>query len=396
VAFLAAGAAALAGLAVTGAVVLVGWGLSPSGASAGGAVRLAAQAWLLAHHGRLLLALGDIGLAPLGLTLLPAALLYKAGASVGRTLSFDQAEYARLSTAVKAIVALASTYAVLVVMVTGVASTDAVQVEPLSTLFGAFLLAATAGGIGLVRGSPLGERVLDLLPLGARAALPAAAAATGALVLAGALLAAGSLVWHHGQYARLSHTLAPGVVGSVSLLLLGILCVPNAAVWAAAYTAGPGFAVGTGTTVSAFGVTLGPVPAFPLLAALPGGATPPGAARLVFVAPLVAGVIAGVLAAHRDPTAPPKVAAGWACVAGGLAGLALAVLAALSGGPLGAGRMTALGPSPWHVGLAAAVELAAIAAPVAALTAWSAQRYPAPEGAPPAGAGEPEGAGQPD
>lgn len=391
VAFLAAAAAALAGLAVTGALVLVGWGLSPSGGSAGGAVRLAAQAWLLGHHGTLLLALGDVGLAPLGLTLLPAALLYKAGGSVGRTLSFDQAEHARLSTAVKAVVALASTYAVLVVLVTGLASTDAVQVEPVSTLIGAFLLAATAGSVGLVRGSPLGERILDLLPLGARAALPAAAAATGALVAAGALLAGLSLVGHHGQFARLSHTLAPGVVGSVSLLLLGILCVPNAAVWAAAYTTGPGFAVGTGTTVTAFGVTLGPVPAFPLLAALPGAETPPGAVRLVFVAPLVAGVFAGVLAAHRDPTAPPKVAAGWATVAGGLAGLAFAVLAALSGGPLGSGRMAALGPSPWQVGLAAAVELAAVAAPVAALTAWSAQRYPAEGAAATAGTEKPAG-----
>lgn len=378
-AFLAAGAAALAGLAVTGALVLLGWCLSPSGASAGSAVRLAAQAWLLGHHGRLLLPLGDVGFAPLGLTLLPAALLYRAGGSVARTLSFD--EGARISTAVKAVLALAGTYAVLVVLVTGVASTDAVQVEPVSTLVGAFVLAVAAGSIGLLRGGPLAERLLDLLPVGARAALPAAVVATAALVAGGALVAGMSLLAHHAQVGTLARTVAPSVVGTVSLLLLGVLCVPNAAVWATGYAVGPGFAVGAGTSVSAFGVSLGPVPAFPLLGALPGAAVPPTAARLVVILPLAAGVLAGLVVARRDREAPPKVAAGWATVAGLAAGLAIAVLAALSGGPLGSGRMAALGPSPWQVGLAAAVELAVLAAPVAALSAWNARRG----GADPAG-----------
>src|SRR5262249_55902069 len=149
VAFLAAATAALAGLAVTGAVVLVGWGLAPSRASATGAVRLAGQAWMLAHHGRLQLPLGDVGLTPLGLTLLPAWLLFRAGGSVHRSLSFDQAEHATPATAAKAVAALAGTYAVLVVLGTGLASTDAVQVEPVSTLAGAGLLATVAGAPGL-------------------------------------------------------------------------------------------------------------------------------------------------------------------------------------------------------------------------------------------------------
>jgi Family of unknown function (DUF6350) len=261
-----------------------------------------------------------------------------------------------------------------VVLVTGLASTDAVQVEPLSTLVGAFVLAVCGGTLGMLRGSPLADRLLDALPPGARSALPAAVAAVGTLVAAGAVLAGISLLAHHGEYGTLTRSLGPGVVGTLSLALLGILCVPNAAVWAAGYAVGPGFAVGTGTGVSAFGVTLGPVPAFPLLAALPSAPTPPSAARLVLVVPLIAGVVAGVLVAHRDPDAPPRVAAGWACAAAAAAGLAFAVLAALSGGPLGSGRLTAIGPSPWQVGLAAAVELALLAAPAAAITAWSTQR----------------------
>lgn len=378
-AFLAAATAALAGVAVTGAVVLVGWGLSSSGASATGAVRLAAQAWLLAHHGRLQLPLGDVGLAPLGLTLLPAWLLYRAGGSVSRTLSFDKPEFAEPATAVKALVALAGTYAVLVVLVTGLASSDAVQVEPVSTLVGAGLLATLAGGTGLLRGSPLTARLLDLLPPGARPALRAASVAVGTLVAGGALLAGVALLADHSRAAALSHALAPGLVEGVSLLLLGLLCVPNAAVWASGYALGPGFAIGTGTSVSAFGTTLGPVPAFPLLAALPDTDHPPAVSLLALAAPLLAGVLAGVLVGRRHDGSVPTTA-GWAAAGGAVAGVAMAVLAALSGGPLGSGRMAALGPSPWQVGLAAAVELAAVGALAAAATRWLGARAERPAG----------------
>jgi hypothetical protein len=367
VAFLAAATAALAGLAVTGAVVLVGWGMTPSRASARGAVRLALQAWMLAHHGRLQLPLGDVGLTPLGLTLLPAWLLYRAGGSVHRSLSFHDPAQATPAAAGKALAALTGTYAVLVVLGTGLASTDGVQVEPVSTLAGAGLLAALAGAAGLLTGSPLTGRLLGLLPAGGRCVLRAAAAALGVLLAAGAVLAGVALLADHGRATALSRAFAPGLPSGAELLLLGLLCVPNAAVWAAGYAVGPGFAVGTGTSVTAFGAALGPVPAFPLLAALPDTPQPPAGALLALAAPVLAGVLAGAVVGRRYD-GPPAVAAGWAAVGGAAAGFALAVLAALAGGPLGAGRMAALGPSPWQVGLAAAVELAAVGAAVAAGT----------------------------
>ena len=42
----------------------------------------------------------------------------------------------------------------------------------------------------------------------------------------------------------------------------------------------------------------------------------------------------------------------WALAAGAVAGLAMGLLAWLSGGPLGPGRMATVGPSAWHVGIA--------------------------------------------
>jgi hypothetical protein len=44
-------------------------------------------------------------------------------------------------------------------------------------------------------------------------------------------------------------------------------------------------------------------------------------------------------------------------VCGLSAGGVLGVLAAMSGGPLGDGRLAAIGPSPWQVGVVSALEL---------------------------------------
>ena len=194
----------------------------------------------------------------------------------------------------------------------------------------------------------------------------------------------------------------PASSGGAVLVLGCLLLLPNAAVWAVAYAAGPGFAVGTGTVVSPFGATLGPVPALPLLAALPAAGSPPAMVRAVLLLPVLAGVAVGVVLARRlpapaAPAAPASAdgedgaggsdgsdtpgadgegwgpvgragrAAGWGLAAGLAAAAALTALAALSGGPLGAGYLAAVGPSPWQVALALAVEIAVPAALTAAL-----------------------------
>src|SRR5207249_3125968 len=69
------------------------------------------------------------------------------------------------------------------------------------------------------------------------------------------------------------------------------------------YAAGPGFALGTGTVVSPGVVTLGAVPAFPLLAALPAdGPAPWWRLAVLAVPPLVGGAVCFLLQ-RRDPSA---------------------------------------------------------------------------------------------
>ena len=59
--------------------------------------------------------------------------------------------------------------------------------------------------------------------------------------------------------------------GAATLLIgLCVLVTPNATLFSGSYLLGPGFAVGTHTIVTPTAVVLGPLPMFPLLAALPG------------------------------------------------------------------------------------------------------------------------------
>jgi hypothetical protein len=371
----AAAGAALSGLVVVAAVVLVAWATdSRTGASARDALRTAADAWLLAHRGTLRLPSGTVAAVPLGLTVLPAALLDRAGVSVARNLGIGD----DLGRAGRALAALTGGYAALAAVVARLAGTPAASIGPVSAGIGAAVLAAVAGGVGMVRAGRLGPAVTRLLPPAAPAVARATGAAVATLLAAGAALVVLGLAAHAGRAVALTRALDPGLVGAVVLLLVGVVLAPNAVVWGAAYAAGPGFAVGAGTGVSPFGSALGAVPALPLLAALPQGAAPPAAARTVLVVPVAAGALAGVLVSRR---LPPGTPARWAAVAGagtGVAtGAALAALAALSGGAVGGGYLTAVGPSPWQVGLAVMVEVGAPAALTAALLPTGSARHPA-------------------
>ncbi|HYT09029.1 MAG TPA: DUF6350 family protein, partial [Mycobacteriales bacterium] len=176
---LAALGAALSGLAVVAAVVLVAWVAdSRSGASGADAVRAAADAWLLAHRGGLRLPAGSVGAVPLGLTVLAAVLLHRAGASLARA-----SEITDLHAAGRAAAALAMAYALIAAAVAQLAATGPVSASVLAAGLGAALLAAAAGGSGVVRGAGLTESLAGVLP--APVPVVVRAATTGVLALLG-------------------------------------------------------------------------------------------------------------------------------------------------------------------------------------------------------------------
>ena len=355
--------AAVVGLSVCVLVVLAVWTFAEHGASGpGDAVHAGVLAWLAANHGTLVLSSGVVDLVPLGLMAVPVVALFRSGRWAGRAAA------EALPAAIGAIVAMAVVYGIGAGVIASASAQRGSAAEVGSTMLGAALLALVAGGAGVLHGGELWDDVWAALPESAEPVLRAAAAGLAVLVGGGALLVAASLAWHGGRVAELTRSLGVGAAGGVGVLLVCLLAVPTAVVWAASYAVGPGFAVGVGTTVAPSGISVGAVPALPLLAALPDSGHAPGTSLIALVVPPLAGVVVGWFAARRPAPGPGPVAgrtAGEAFVAGGLAGVGLGILAALSSGSVGAGRMVDLGPDALRVALAAGVEVGAIAALVA-------------------------------
>jgi len=193
------------------------------------------------------------------------------------------------------------------------------------------------------------------------------------LAAAGAVLAGASLAVHLPEVKAATDALAPGVGGAALLLLAQLAYAPNAVIWAVAYTLGPGFAFGAGTVVSPTGSVLGPVPVFPMLAAIPSGARLGGPAWVpvaVLALPYLAGLFAGIVTVRIAPTPVMEAAPLWGFAAGTAAGALAGLGAAFAGGPLGDGRLATVGPSGFAVGLVAILEIGVTAALSAAATNW--------------------------
>lgn len=359
-----------AGLGLLGlaSVALLAWAAAGADQQPGpgAALRLAGLAWLAGHHAGIAVANGHLGLVPLGLSALWAALAWAAGGWTVLAAALETPGGAGRATA-----AYAVPYAVLAVLVGGLVSTPGARPVLVQCLAGAALLAVLAGGLGALRAAGTLAALSGRLPAEARAVVAAVAGAVSTFLGAGALLGAAGLTAHLPRALDLAAAVDAGPVGGFALLLLGVAYLPNAVIWGATYAVGTGFAVGAGTLVAPGGVSLGAVPAVSLLAALPASGPAPRASLLALLAPLAAGVVAGLLLHRRlprpvDGDAPGRArvlrAVGWALASGAGAGLVIGALAMLSGGPLAGGRLSAVGPSGWQAGVAAAVEVGAVAA----------------------------------
>ncbi|MFI7222515.1 DUF6350 family protein [Nonomuraea angiospora] len=374
---LAAAATLGVGLAALTTLTLVGWIAAPRGTlgtGLPGVFRTAAQLWLAAHHAGFAIQGGRVGLLPLGLIVLPAVLLYRAGRWMARDADLrlrlparlpknspkEQAgarRRAQLAVVVQAGVSLAAPYALLAGLIALAASNEITQPFIGEALLSHFVLAFLAGSLATARMIGPWRVMLRLLPERVRALTVGTAVATAVLLVAGLALVLVAVVLNFGQVKELSDVLSPGLVGGVLLLLLQLLYLLNAVVWASSYIAGPGFAIGADTLVAPTGVQLGTVPSLPLLGALPESGPVPGWMMAVVAVPFAAGAVAGVMVARISPSPSYEAAPLWGFLSGVVTGLVAGLLAALSGGPIGGGRLATIGPSPWEVALSVAVEV---------------------------------------
>jgi hypothetical protein len=384
----ASGAAAGTGLAVLVLVVVIGWMAAPhEGDGLTGVLRTAATAWLIGNHvGFVLAGTGPIGLLPLGLVLLPGALLWRAGRWVVRTGGVTRLRHVGL-----AALSVAVPYALIALALAIAARSHRAAPDVLQAVAGGFLLALAAAGLGGARALAPWRQLTGLMSDRVRAVVVGATGALAVLVAAGAALTAVSLAVHLHTFGTVNAALTPGAVGSVLLLLAQIGYAPNAIIWAISFTLGPGFAFGTGTVVAPTGVVLGPLPSFPLLTALPPGPHPviPGAvSALLLAVPYLAGAFGGLLVARGGLTPSLEAAPLWGFASGVLVGAALTIAAWFAGGPLGNGRLAETGPSPWQTGLVAVLEVGVAAAISAGIANWLRYRavlasHPRPAAMPP-------------
>jgi len=366
----AACAAAGLGLVVVTMLVLAGWIAAPhSGLGLIGVLRTAAVLWLVGHHVTVQVSgAGEIGMLPLGLVALPGILLWRAGRAMVRGH-----EVAGLRDVTAAATAVAVPYAALAgaLAVASRSSLAAASIPEL--LFAAFVIAFVASGFGAARAMAPWAQLGALLSARTRSVLAGTAGALAILIGAGAMATALALAGDAQRFNDVYRVLDPGVVGAGLLLLAQLGYLPNAVIWAIAYMLGPGFAVGVGTVAAPTGSVLGPMPAFPMLAALPSGAhgSGPGWLAIAMLAfPYLAGMAGGLLVVRIAPTTVLESAPvrGFCC--GLLTGIALGIGAAFAGGPLGDARLAAVGPSPWQVAAAASLEVGIAAAITAGLANW--------------------------
>ncbi|MEW2130316.1 DUF6350 family protein [Streptomyces sp. NPDC005435] len=392
------------GLAACTALVMVLWVSSPYPDSGpGSALHVAAALWLLAHGVELLRtdtlsgAPQPVGLTPLLLLALPVWLLHRAARdavdapeATGATDAPGASDAGDRPPPVPARTAWTG----VVLGYLGIGTAVALygsggELGPswpwVTVCLPLLTAAAAASGVWSAYGRPLGPLPGPVRGPGAgaqararlRAALRAAVAGTAVLTGGGALLLGVSLVWH-GDAARLSFAqLTEGWTGRFTVLLLAVSLIPNAAVWAASYALGPGFTLGSGHLVQPLLSAPAPLlPPFPLLAAVPdpGPGTPLNwaAAALPGVAGVTVGWFVARAAARRgEERWPVTRTTGAHALAALLCAGALALLAALSGGPLGTGALAGFGPVWWRTGSAAGLWVLVTGLPVAWMVrAW--------------------------
>lgn len=350
--------------------------------------RMCGQVWLLIHGVPLELNLaaggdspavvtGMLTFIPLGLTLIPFFLAWRSGRRIARASYTDQLW--------QGIAGALGAY-LLVGLVTGFAvPTEEVGVN----LGAAALVPLIPAGLGVIVGVRreagswgrlfgvdfvewiattsqhsrwAGSYVWSVI----RAGLVGYAAAFGLAALG----LTASLAMHWLEISNIYQQLQPGPIGGAVLTIAQLGVVPNLALWSLAWISGGGITLGVGSTLGPLGTAVGPLPAMPVLGALPAGDL--GSAWVFMLLPVLSGILAGWWFLregenHFEDWISIRLKVRWVALAvstlllgvfiGAVAGLVSLAGSWLASGSLGIGRLTELGPNLWMTAVLLAGEV---------------------------------------
>lgn len=326
-------------------VVILGWWQAGAEGSVATVAAAAGVAWLSGHGVPVDIGPMHLSVPPLALMVLVFWRLAKAAAGTTRAIGGRDAAAVRAAAGLITIL-----YTGLVAGAAALCTTGPFTVAIVPALLHAVPLVIAATAFGAAREA-------GVLPWDTASVWMRRGLRTG-MITAGALLACGAVATGVAFAVRgpvVADTLALYGDESWIVALLSLVYLPNCAVWAAAYITGPGFAVGAGTAVQSSMVELGPLPAFPVFAAVPNAPLPDYATILIGL-PLMLAAVFGVVLTYRSPDLRvPRVATA-ATVAAATAAAVLGLLAHLSGGAAGVDLMADLGPDPLAVAGIAAVQ----------------------------------------
>ncbi len=336
------------------AVALVGWFLADGGAhgETTDALRVGADIWLAGHGAGISVGGVPLGVIPLAVTIALVIAAYRAARRAGAAV--EEVDDAGVAVAASTFTGL---YVVIGVVTALVAQTSSVSAGVGRTVLGTLAVGAVAGTLGLAVGTGRSRTWIERVPGWVRAVGTGAVASVLALLVCASLLVAGAMAWGLGDAAQMLSALGLSTGDHLAYVVAAACVVPNAVVFAAAWLLGPGFAVGTGTVVSPTAVSLGPVPAFPLFAALPDDGPVPSWLAWVLAVPVGCAVLGAVLAQRSYRVTAWDSAALRGFGSGLVAALLTTVAALLAGGPMGTGRMAQIGPSATEVLVAATLAM---------------------------------------
>jgi hypothetical protein len=363
---------------------VVGWFLTDGGihGSPRDGLRSGALAWLMGHGSGIHVTGTAVTAMPLGLTLICALVVARVGLRTGERLSDHGPDAHALTdgerdwTVPAGATMFAATYAVLAVLVGVLAGTSSTQPALAGAFAWGLFLGGVVGGAGIAVGSGRASVWLALIPLPVRETVQAAVRILRTVLLVSAVVFVVALLLDGGTALTVLSELHTDFAGGLLFVLLSLLVLPNALLFAGSYLLGPGFQVGTGTLVSPTVVALGPVPMFPLLAALPdNGPTPFWTPFLIALPPLAAAYAVARLFRTR-PALGLDVGALRGLAAGVLAAVMFGLLAGLAGGAVGPGRMRHVGPLVGSVFFHAVVALGIGGLLGGLIASWWSRRHP--------------------
>lgn len=332
-------------------------------------LRLSLRTWLVAMGAGIDAGAVAFGLIPLGATVVCIALVARAASWIVADPLDDLVAYA---------VSTAGMFGVIAAIASSVASSGDVHVSPVRAACAGFAIGGVGAAWGSARRHGDAHRWWFGAPEEARATVRAAVPGVAAVLVVATAIVAVFAIRGVTRAGDLWAALDPGAGGGIALGVGSLLATPTLVLWTVSALIGPGFALGTDTSVDLTGAQLGQVPGFPLFAGLPSPGEFPGWVFVLGLVPVLAGMLSGWRLRVPAGTGPLRqILLGIA--SGALAGLTLGALVASSHGAIGPGRMADVGPpllTPLLVAVAMMAAGGAVGAALAHYRGGRASRSP--------------------